>query len=110
VAQTTGVLFENVRIFNGTSESLSPASNVLVVGNTIQRISTAPIAIPPGTAVQRIEGEGRNADAGPDRRACPHDDGRHAARHTDDRGPELRGAECGAGRHGDADAWIHLGA
>jgi imidazolonepropionase-like amidohydrolase len=55
----TGVLFENVRIFNGVSDRLSPASNVLVVGNTIARISSAPIAIPPETSVQRIKGDGR---------------------------------------------------
>jgi imidazolonepropionase-like amidohydrolase len=58
-AQTAGVLFENVHIFDGVSERLSPASSVLVVGSTIQRISIAPIAIPPATAVQRIQGDGR---------------------------------------------------
>ena len=57
--RTASVLFENVRIFNGASERLSPASNVLVIGNTIQQISTAPIEIAPGTAVQRIKGDGR---------------------------------------------------
>jgi imidazolonepropionase-like amidohydrolase len=56
--RTASVLFENVRIFNGASERLSSASNVLVVGNTIQQISTAPIEIAPGTAVQRIKGDG----------------------------------------------------
>ena len=50
-AAPTGVLFENVRIFDGSSERLSGPSNVLVVGNTIQRISTAPIVAPPGTVV-----------------------------------------------------------
>jgi imidazolonepropionase-like amidohydrolase len=58
-AQPTGVLFENVRIFNGSSDRLSPPSNVLVVGNVIQTISIAPVAPPAGTLVQRIEGGGR---------------------------------------------------
>jgi hypothetical protein len=31
--QPTGVIIENVRIFKGTSDRLSPPSNVLVVGN-----------------------------------------------------------------------------
>ena len=41
--QRSAVLFENVRIFNGTSEHLSSPSNVLVVGNVVASISTAPI-------------------------------------------------------------------
>jgi imidazolonepropionase-like amidohydrolase len=58
-AQPTGVLFENVRIFNGSSDRLSPLSHVLVVGNVIQTISIAPVAPPAGTIVQRIDGGGR---------------------------------------------------
>ena len=41
---TPGVLFQNVRIFDGTGAALSPPSNVLVRGNTIAAISTAAIA------------------------------------------------------------------
>lgn len=52
-------LFENVRIFNGTSPQLSPASNVLVVGSTIRTISTAPISPPSGSALTRVAGNGR---------------------------------------------------
>jgi len=44
--QPTGVIFENVRIFNGTSDRLSAPSNVLVIGNVIKAISTTPIAAP----------------------------------------------------------------
>jgi len=58
-AQPTGVIFENVRIFDGSSERLSPPSNVLVVGKVIQAISIAPVAPPAGTIVQRIDGGGR---------------------------------------------------
>ena len=47
--------FKNVRIFDGRSGSLSGPSNVLVRGNRIERISTAPIA---AEAVV-IEGNGR---------------------------------------------------
>ncbi len=53
------VVFENVRIFDGTSDRLSGSSNVLVIGNVIKTISSAPIADPPGTTVQRIRGNGR---------------------------------------------------
>ena len=38
-----GVLFQNVRVFNGKSGTLSPPSNVLVYGNKIEKISTSPI-------------------------------------------------------------------
>jgi imidazolonepropionase-like amidohydrolase len=57
--KSTGVLFENVRIFNGTADKLSPPSNVLVVGNVIKTISSAPIAVPPDTAVTKVAGGGR---------------------------------------------------
>lgn len=57
--QTSAVLFENVRIFNGSANNLSAASNVLVVGNVIKTISTAAIAAPADTQVTRITGNGR---------------------------------------------------
>jgi imidazolonepropionase-like amidohydrolase len=38
---------------------LTGPSNVLVVGNVITSITSAPIADPPGTTVQRFRGEGR---------------------------------------------------
>ncbi|MGE0525244.1 MAG: amidohydrolase family protein [Variibacter sp.] len=50
-------LFQNVRIFDGKSSSLSAPSNVLVKGNIIERISTATIDAEPGTAV--VAGGGR---------------------------------------------------
>ncbi len=53
------VLFENVRVFDGTNARLTPPRNVLVVGNTIQAISEAPIAPPAGAALTRIAGNGR---------------------------------------------------
>ncbi|MBF2048229.1 MAG: amidohydrolase family protein [Leptolyngbya sp. IPPAS B-1204] len=54
----TNTLFENVRIFDGVSEQLSAPSNVLVVGNKIQTISTGSIPVPDG-GITRINGEGR---------------------------------------------------
>src|SRR5215468_32389 len=57
--QPAAVIFENVRIFNGTSDRLSAPSNVLVVDNVIKTISTAPIADPPATSVTRVQGGGR---------------------------------------------------
>ena len=38
-------LFQNVRIFDGKSAALSAPSNVLVKGNTIERISVTPITV-----------------------------------------------------------------
>jgi imidazolonepropionase-like amidohydrolase len=53
------VLFENVRVFDGKSERLTPPVNVLVVGNTIQSIGAFPITAPAGAEVTRIVGNGR---------------------------------------------------
>jgi imidazolonepropionase-like amidohydrolase len=50
-------LFNNVRIFDGKSDKLSAPSNVLIKGNRIERISTAPIAADASTVV--IAGGGR---------------------------------------------------
>ena len=55
----SAVLFENVRVFDGTSERLSAPSHVLVVGNTIQAIGSGPIAPPAGASLTRIPGGGR---------------------------------------------------
>ena len=51
-------MFQNVRIFDGKSAALSAPSNVLVKGNTIERISTAPIANV-GSDARTIDGNGR---------------------------------------------------
>lgn len=56
---TTGILFENVRIFDGTGTTLSPSSNVLVRGNVIQTISTDPIATDDSESTLVIAGNGR---------------------------------------------------
>src|ERR1700747_1476170 len=50
-------LFQNVRIFDGKSASLSAPSSVLIKGNVIERISTASIDAEPGMSV--IAGGGR---------------------------------------------------
>lgn len=50
-------LFQNVRIYDGKASTLSGPANVLVEGNRIARISSAPIAAGPSTTV--IAGEGR---------------------------------------------------
>jgi imidazolonepropionase-like amidohydrolase len=55
--EKTAVLFENVRVFDGTSSQLSAPSNVLVVGNAIQSISTAPLSA--AATATRIKGGGR---------------------------------------------------
>jgi len=52
----SAVLFQNVRIFDGTGVALSAPSNVLVRDNAIAKISTAPIAADGATV---IDGGGR---------------------------------------------------
>ena len=56
-APSTATLFQNVRIFDGKSGTLTAPSNVLVKRNVIERISTAPIADEAG--VNTIAGGGR---------------------------------------------------
>jgi imidazolonepropionase-like amidohydrolase len=58
-AQTAGVLFEDVQIFDGRSEQLSAPSNVLVVGSQIQAIDTQPVTLPADLSLTRINGTGR---------------------------------------------------
>jgi imidazolonepropionase-like amidohydrolase len=53
------VLFQNVRIFDGKSGALSAPSNVLVRGNKIEKISTAPIPVDRRAGARIIEGGGR---------------------------------------------------
>ena len=52
-------LFQNVRVFDGKSGTLSPVSNVLVDGNIIKSVSTADIAIDPKSPATIIAGGGR---------------------------------------------------
>lgn len=48
---------ENVRIFDGKSQGITAPANVLISGNTIQTISTAPIPVAAG--VLKMNGGGR---------------------------------------------------
>ncbi len=52
-------LFENVRIFDGKSDTLSASANVLVRGNTIERISKDPIPVDGNASAKIIAGGGR---------------------------------------------------
>src|SRR5258708_12313873 len=52
-------LFQNVRIFDGASAALSAPSNVLVRGNTIERISVNPITVETNANVHVIAANGR---------------------------------------------------
>ena len=52
-------LFQNVRIFDGKSAALSAPSNVLVRGNTIERISVSPITVDTNANVRVIAANGR---------------------------------------------------
>lgn len=55
--EITATLFQNVRIFNGKSGTLSPPSNVLIRGNMIESISASPL--PADAATRVIDGGGR---------------------------------------------------
>ncbi|MCA1498589.1 MULTISPECIES: amidohydrolase family protein [unclassified Bradyrhizobium] len=52
-------VFENVRIFDGKSETLSVPSNVVIRGNIIERIVTAPIPTDRRVDARVIQGGGR---------------------------------------------------
>jgi imidazolonepropionase-like amidohydrolase len=53
------VLFEDVRIFDGKSAGLSGPTNVLIRGNRIEKISTAPIPVDRTSNTRIINGGGR---------------------------------------------------
>lgn len=58
-AKQKGVLFENVRVFDGVADKLSAPMNVLVVGNTIRTISGSAIPAPQDVTLTTIKGGGR---------------------------------------------------
>ena len=55
----SAALFQNVRVFDGKSGTVSAPVNVLVKGNIIARISTSPITPDSNLSVTVIEGNGR---------------------------------------------------
>jgi imidazolonepropionase-like amidohydrolase len=57
--QAAATVFQNVRVFDGNGSQLSGPSYVLVRGNRIERISSTPIAAPPGADTTVIDGGGR---------------------------------------------------
>src|SRR5215471_19048173 len=57
--QPRAVLFEDVRIFDGKSAGLSGPTNVLIRGNKIEKISTAPIPVDRTSNTRTINGGGR---------------------------------------------------
>jgi imidazolonepropionase-like amidohydrolase len=57
-ATPTAILFQNVRIFNGTNK-LSAPTNVLVVGNQINKVSSGAIAPSEGARLMTIDCGGR---------------------------------------------------
>ena len=58
-SQPSAVLFEDVRVFDGKSEGLSGPTNVLIRGNKIEKISTAPIPLDRTSNTRIINGGGR---------------------------------------------------
>jgi hypothetical protein len=56
---SVAVLFQNVRIFDGKRATLSAPSNVLIRGNTIERVSTTPIPVNRRADTTIIESGGR---------------------------------------------------
>jgi imidazolonepropionase-like amidohydrolase len=55
----TTTLFQNVRVFDGKSGTVSAASNVLIKGNIIASVSSADIAVDPKASPTIIAGGGR---------------------------------------------------
>lgn len=53
------ILFQNVRIFDGKSPSLTAPSHVLVRGNKIEKISATPIATERSADTMVIDGQGK---------------------------------------------------
>ncbi len=58
-APATVTLFENVRIFDGKSTTLSRPANVLVRGNIIEKISEDPIPVDRSASTTIVSGGGR---------------------------------------------------
>ncbi|EIM30494.1 metal-dependent hydrolase family protein [Microvirga lotononidis] len=58
-AGDTPILFQNVRIFDGKSPTLSAPSNVLVRGNVIERVSADPIDVAAQAGARVLPGNGR---------------------------------------------------
>ncbi len=58
-APSAATLFQNVRVFDGKSGFLSEPQNVLVRGNTIERISPDPIPTDGSASTVLIDGSGR---------------------------------------------------
>jgi imidazolonepropionase-like amidohydrolase len=58
-AADAATLFQNVRIFDGKSSTLSAPRNVLVRGNKIERISTGPIPTDRSATTVLVDGSGR---------------------------------------------------
>ena len=58
-AEPSVIIFENVRIFDGKSDSLSASMNVLIRGSTIEKISKDPIRGDRGIGTKTIVGGGR---------------------------------------------------
>src|SRR5262245_40796162 len=58
-SRQNAVLFENVRVFDGRSAILSGPTNVLIRGNKIEKISTAPIPLDRSGYTRIINGNGR---------------------------------------------------
>jgi imidazolonepropionase-like amidohydrolase len=58
-APQSAVLFQNVRVFDGRGKAPSAPANVLVRGNRIERISSAPIATDRSAGTTVVDGGGR---------------------------------------------------
>lgn len=58
-AQTTAILFENVRVFDSAEAVLTAPQNVLVTGNTIAEVTPEPISPDPGLDLTVVAGDGR---------------------------------------------------
>src|SRR5262249_19345355 len=58
-AEPSIILFQDVRVFDGKTGSLSAGMNVLIRGHAIAEMSRDPIKIDPGAGMKTIVGGGR---------------------------------------------------
>lgn len=59
LAAAATTLFQNVRIFDGKSAVLSAPSDVLIRGNTIERVSASPITVDESAGIRVFSADGR---------------------------------------------------
>src|SRR5438876_154526 len=103
-------LFQNVLIFDGKSSTLSAPSDVLVKGNTIERISASPIPVDTDPNLRVIAANGRVLMPGLIDAHWHRVHGGDTPDAADDRRPLIPSSAGRATGRSNADAGFHNGA